>query len=90
MMVIIVAYFDRLINNQQPLSCTGKIKNLFRPLKYITNLNVYNINKSKNAHTKHQQPKTSCPTELPHVQIYILLDLYKIFVYTTQTLLSVP
>lgn len=31
-----------------------------------------------------------CPTELPHVQIYILLDLYKIFVYTTQTLLSVP
>lgn len=33
---------------------------------------------------------TSCPTELPHVQIYILLDLYKIFVYTTQTLLSVP
>lgn len=53
MMVIIVAYFDRLINNQQPLSCTGKIKNLFRPLKYITNLNVYNINKSKNAHTKH-------------------------------------
>lgn len=91
MMVIIVAYFDRLINNQQPLSCTGKIKNLFRPLKYITNLNVYNINKSKNAHTKHQQTKHIVSNwTATCANIYILLDLYKIFVYTTQTLLSVP